>query len=256
MTKYYFGKYIFKNSLLHKVNPLAKLAAVSLLMSASAFISNIEELLFLTALLTVGMIMAKITLKELYGSVKTFRFLIIFTFVVQLFFTDKGVFIPVPQIDTIQNALLTTSKFTLIISYSALFTLSASPLEIAKALYFFIKPFKKAGVNTKEAAISILVTIRFIPLLFDEADKIITAQKLRGLWPEKKGFINKLKFITKAESFIIPLFIRLTRWAEYISQTLTYKNNIEKFMTLPCLTRTDIIFISGSIVATWVFYVI
>ena len=36
MKKYYFGRYIFKNSFIHELNPLAKLLAVMMLIAASA----------------------------------------------------------------------------------------------------------------------------------------------------------------------------------------------------------------------------
>lgn len=255
MSRVYFGKYIFRQSFIHSLNPLAKLLSLSLLMSSAAFIDSYSRLIFFIILLAAAAFFAKIRAGELYASVRSFRFFIIFTFLVQMFITETGDFILPIYAEHLQKALLSTLKFILIICYSALFTLTSSPADIAKALFFFIKPFKKIGVNTRNAAISLLVAVRFIPILFEESHKIITAQKLRGLW-NHNTFKNKLKFMTKAESFIIPLFTRLTRYAENISITVAYRHNLESHMNLPKISLNDIIFISLSGLSLLVAYVL
>ena len=244
MKKYYFGRYIFKNSFIHELNPLAKLLAVMMLIAASAVQGSPVRLLASVLILFSLTAAAKITPKEFWPSIRSFRFLLILTFFIQAFWTDGGNFIAVPTKEMIFASLLSALRFALIIGYSAIFTITTTPADIARSLYFFIKPFKKIGVNTKDAAISLLVAIRFIPLLFEEADKIITAQKLRGAWPEKNGsWKNKFKFFTKAESFIIPLFMRVVHYAEQISVTLHYRQNLEQVMALSGCGKAEVFFV-------------
>ena len=120
MGKIYFGKYISKSSFIHGLNPLAKLLALSMLMGAVGFSDSFTELGFFTIVLVLAIVLSKITFREFYRSVRTFRFLILFTFIIQIFFTDSGDFIMYPDAATLNNALLLSLKFTGIISFSAL----------------------------------------------------------------------------------------------------------------------------------------
>lgn len=255
MKKYYFGRYIFKNSFIHKINPLVKLLAVIILIASAALPGSPARLLSSALILACLTAAAGITPKEFWPSIRSFRFLLMLTFLIQAFFTDGGSFTPVPTGEMIWASFLSTWRFALIIGYSAIFTITTTPADIARSLYFFIKPFKKLGVNTKDAAVSLLVAIRFIPLLFEEADKIITAQKLRGAWPEKGGsWGNKMKFFTKAESFVIPLFMRVIHYAEQISVTLCYRRNLEQVMAIPGPGRADALFLLISAALAWAIY--
>lgn len=106
----------------------------------------------------------------------------IYLFLLQCFFGENGSFSIYFTKEAMYNALLSTYQFVLIVAYSCMLTLTTSPSEIAKTLYIFIKPFKIFKVNVENTGLSMLIAVRFIPLIFEEASKIITAQKLRGLW--------------------------------------------------------------------------
>lgn len=243
MKNYYFGNYIYKNSIIHNLNPLIKLLILALFMSLSNLNFNYYKKTSLIIVLILLIIISKIKFKEFYGSIKTFRFLFLFILVVQLFFNSDGSFNLIPTKYSIVNALYMLLSFFLMISFSAIFTLTTSPSQIAKSLYFFIKPLKKIGVNTKDIAISIIIAIRFIPVLFEEANRIVTSQKLRGLIKKEKGFFNKIKIYTKIDAFIIPLFMRIIYFGNQISITLNYRHNIDNIMILEKIKFSDILFL-------------
>ena len=143
-------------------------------------------------------------------------------------------------------------------AYSSILSLTTSPSEIAKSLYLFIKPLKIFKINVENIGLSLLIAIRFIPLLFEEASKIITAQKLRGVWVTDVTFKEKLKFIFNMDSFIIPLFVRVFHYAEQLSITAMYRQNIDDVLKMQGITLKDIIFLIfftatlwGSYAAVW-----
>lgn len=218
--------------------------------------NNPLALLAVAIILCLLLTVAKITPKEFYPSIRSFRFLIIFTLLLQTFFTSDGHFLIKPTQEMALNSLYITLRFTLIIAFSALFTITTTPADIARSLYVFIKPFKRLGFDTKSAAVSILVAIRFIPLLFEESDKIITAQKLRGIWTEATTFKDKFRFFIKAESFVIPLFMRVIYYAEQISVTLCYRDNLEEVMRVKKPSKADVFFLLVIIALCWGVYVI
>lgn len=257
MKKLYFGRYLYKDSVIHKLNPLIKLLSIIILISLSAVAKDLFTAAAMTLMLCLALYAGKIGIKDFYPSIRSFRFLLVFTFIVQAFFSASGDFSIKPSIPSVLQSLLSTYRFALIIAFSALFTITTTPADIARSLYFFVKPFKIFKINTKDTAVSLLVAIRFIPLLFEESDKIITAQKLRGAWAANDSFFNKFKFFTKAESFIIPLFMRVVHYAEQISITLCYRDNLEDVMALPRIKAKDtVILIATLIAAVGVYFVL
>lgn len=256
MKRYYFGRYIYKKSFLHNLNPLIKLVGLAFLIGAGALPSSPLRL-GTVFLILIGLLSAsKISIKEFYPSIRSFRFLIIFTILIQSFVTTDGHFILIPTPETLLNSAYVTLRFIFIIAFSAIYTITTTPADIAKSLYIFVKPFKIFKINTKDAAISILVAIRFIPLLFEESDKIVTAQKLRGIWKENPSLKEKFFFFIKAESFLIPLFMRVIYYAEQISITICYRNNLEAVMQIPKPSAKDILFLIISVALFWTVYAI
>ena len=257
MNKIYFGKYIEleKPSLIHLLNPLIKLIIISI---AAAFIfyfgRNIYSYAFMTFLWLILIFLSGSIFKQAISAVKSFKMIYIFIFVTMLFFGENGGFSIYFTKEALYNALLSTYQFMLIAAYSCLLTLTTSPSEIAKTLYIFIKPFKIFKVNVENTGLSMLIAVRFIPLLFEEASKIITAQKLRGLWIDNKSFKYKIKFIFNMDSFIIPLFVRVFHYAEQLSVTALYRNNIDSVLKLDKINTRDICFLTCFIIFTGAFY--
>jgi energy-coupling factor transport system permease protein len=143
---------------------------------------------------------------------------------VQLFFNDKGFDFNEPSYFT---AVSTTGQFFLMIAFSALFTATTRPLDIIKILNLILKPLKILKVDTQNIAASGIIALRFIPLLFEEADKIKTAQILRND-TTKRG----IKRLLDIEAFIIPLFLRVMYFSEQIAITLQFRGNWETICKL------------------------
>lgn len=253
MNKIYLGKYIelANPSIIHLLNPLIKLIIISI---SAGFIfyfgRNIYSYALMTFIWVILIFLSGRIYRQALSAVKSFKMLYIFIFVTMLFFGEHGNFSIYFTKDSLYNALLSTYQFMLIVGYSCVLTLTTSPSEIAKTLYIFIRPFKIFKVNVENTGLSMLIAVRFIPLLFEEASKIITAQKLRGLWINGKSLKYKIKFIFNMDSFIIPLFVRVFHYAEQLSITATYRNNIDNVLRLEKINLRDMLFLFGFIVLT------
>lgn len=220
LKKNYFGKYRYKNSPLHNMHPLTKFLIIISSVVLAGMNIPLGKISVLIGIFLIFMAASKISAREIYSIFKPFRFLLIFTFLIQLFF-DKNGFNP----DNLNyaTAVAITLKFSLMILFSAIFTATTRPLDIIKILNLLIKPLKIFKVNTQDITASGIIALRFIPLLFEEADKIRTAQILRN---EKthKGF----RRIFQIEAFIVPLFFRVIHFSEQIAITLKFRDNWEK----------------------------
>jgi len=232
MNKIIIGKYIHRNSFIHKLNPITKFFSTITFLIFMGIRFNLINFAFYTTITVLIIYLSKIKPMEILSLIKPFRYLLIFTFVIQLFYDNANGL-------NYTAAFLYTFKFTLMIVISSLFTITTKPIDIVKIVYIILKPFKILGVNPTEMATSSVIAIRFIPLIFEEADKIITAQKLRGIIP-KKG----LRLLFSLHTFLIPLFNRVFYYAEQISITLNYRTNWEHILIIEKMRKLDIILIT------------
>lgn len=257
MNKNHFGKYIPKKSLIHNIHPLIKVLTITM-MASFLFIlgNNYHSLVVMTLLFILLLLMSKTTINEIYSSVKSFRFLFIFIFITRVFFTDTGDFtINITQ-NMVLQSFITMYQFLLLICFSSILTITTSPTNITKSLYFFVRPLKMFKINTQNIAMSILIAVRFIPLIFEEADKIITAQKLRGIWFTDLKFKDKVKFLFNMDSLLIPLLVRVFNYAEQMSITLSYRQNIDDVLKIESFKTRDLIFLSSLSISMVIIYVL
>ena len=85
---------------------------------------------------------------------------------------------------------------------TTILTLTTSPIELTDAIENLGAPLKKIKVPMHELAMMISISLRFIPTLMDETEKIIKAQSARG----STFMTGKLKSRVNA---LIPIFIPL-----------------------------------------------
>lgn len=111
---------------------------------------------------------------------------------------------------------------------SSLLTLTTKPTEINNALDNLLKPLKKIGLNPSTFTMIIAITLRFIPTLILETEKILKAQASRGADFKDVNLISK---ISQMVSLIIPLFVIAYKKASdlgYAMEARGYVDNKER----------------------------
>lgn len=245
MKKILIGKYQHKDSIVHRLNPITKfIITLVLLIFIGIRFSYVSLVSYFIITLAFAKL-SKLSITELFSLLKPFRFLLIFTFVIQLFYDNHN------QVVNIENAFFYTTKFIFMITISGIFTITTKPIDIVKIVYKIVTPLKVLRLNPLEIATSSIIALRFIPLIFEEADKIFTAQKLRGVMPNKG-----IKLLFSLHTFIIPLFNRVIYFAEQISVTLSYRKNWEHMLVLKRINLNDLIIITATILGCYGIFVV
>lgn len=85
-----------------------------------------------------------------------------------------------------------------------LLTYTTTPIALTDALEDLLSPLKKLHVPVHEFAMMMTIALRFIPLLVEETDKIMTAQKARGVDFSSGGLMRRAKALIPV---LIPLFV-------------------------------------------------
>ena len=105
-------------------------------------------------------------------------------------------------------------KIVLLVLMTSLLTLTTKPLDIAYGLETIMRPLKKLHVPVEQFALMLSIALRFIPTIIQELDRIMDAQRSRGVQFDHQ---SKVKRITNYIPVIIPLLLTSIQRAENLS---------------------------------------
>lgn len=204
------GRFIPYDSYVHRLDPRSKLLATILYIVILFFANNLLTYFLMTLLIFAGIYLSKIPMQHFINGVKPMLSLFLFTAALQMLFTP-GIttyfeigFISISK-EGILNGLFVFLRFALIIFMSILLTLTTEALRLTDAIEYFLAPFKKIGLPIHDLALMLSIGLRFVPTLMDEAEKIMMAQRARGMDFTEGTFLEKIKNFVP---LLVPLFNR------------------------------------------------
>ncbi|MEW8987519.1 MAG: energy-coupling factor transporter transmembrane protein EcfT, partial [Bacillus sp. (in: firmicutes)] len=216
MDKMIFGRYIPADSVLHRMDPRSKLVLIFLFVCV-VFLAN-NALTYGTLLVyTLTMLsLSKISIRFIMAGLKPVLWLVVFTLLLHLFLTKEGNllfqwgWIEVYE-EGIKQGLFISLRFFLLILMTSLLTLTTTPIEITDGLEELLGPLKRVKFPVHELALMMSISLRFIPTLMQETDKIMKAQSARGVDFTGGPVKDRVKAIIP---LLIPLFISSFKRAE------------------------------------------
>jgi len=245
------GQYIPRDSLVHRTDPRVKLFLMAAGIGVTFKLDTPAALavLFLTCIaFTLG---AKISLKSIFAGLAPFLWLFLFTAVLHVFMTPgEATWIPYATRQGVMGGATVACQLMMAIWISTITTLTTSPLDTVWALEWYMKPLKYMNVPTDEIALVVMLAIRFIPLLFEETERIIKAQKARGVDLESSGIVHKVRSLVPV---IVPLLHSVFRRADDLAVALTLRGYtpgaVRTRMKEFAMHRTDYVVLYG--VCVW-----
>ena len=161
-------------------------------------------------------------IRQLVRGLKPVLFIMIFTGVLNLFFTPGGrnlVEWGVIRISEqgLHNAVFMVLRIMLLIMGTFLMTYTTSPISLTDGLERLLNWMKRFHVPVHELAMMMSIALRFIPTLIEETDKIMSAQKARGADFESGSLIQKAKALIP---ILVPLFISAFRRADELATAM------------------------------------
>ncbi|QCZ46452.1 Cobalt import ATP-binding protein CbiO 1 [Levilactobacillus brevis] len=223
MSNFIFGRYLPLDSVVHRLDPRAKLMLSFCYIIVVFLANNIWSYAILIAFTVGAILSSKISLGFFLKGIRPLLWLIVFTVVLQLLFSPAGghtyfhwAFINVTQ-DGLINAGYIFVRFLLIIMMSTLLTLSTQPLDIATGLASLMKPLRWVKVPVDTLAMMLSIALRFVPTLMDEATKIMNAQRARGVDFGEGGLFKQAKSLIP---LMVPLFMSAFNRAEDLSTAM------------------------------------
>jgi len=218
------GQYLPTGSIIHRLDPRARLLAGCLLLAAVTVAPHWTGLVMALIVLLAALALARIPLGyALKGLLPPLPF-IVFLSVLQIFFGPRGdgvtplwVWGPVSvsAASLLSGALLVLRFAVLILTISWL-SFCISTTEIVRALDALLAPFTKIGLPTHAFVLMVQVTLHFLPLLAQEAERIAKSQASRGAeWGTGRGGL--LRRARQALPLLVPLFLAGLQRAENLA---------------------------------------
>ena len=213
------GQYLAGNSILHKVTPKTKFFLTFLYIFLLFFFKKIMTYFFAFFVIIALYKVCKIPIKVAFNNLKSIAFILLFTSILNLCFGKEGevvfsfLFLKITKNSLITIVSVVFRIFCLIVGV-AILTYTTLPLDLARSIGDFFKPLKKFNFPAEEVSMMLSISIRFVPLLISEMQKIMFAQKSRGADVESGNVFKKIRYVI---SILVPLLVSSFKRAEDLS---------------------------------------
>ncbi|MFD0898306.1 energy-coupling factor transporter transmembrane component T family protein [Loigolactobacillus binensis] len=222
MNKLLFGRFIPGHSLIHHLDPRNKLLLSFYFIGIIFLANNWPTYLCLFIFTMLAVRLSGIKMSFFIRGVRPLIWLILFTVLLQVFFTRGGTTywswgpIVLSQYGIV-NGIYIFMRFLLIIFMSTLLTLTTQPLSLADAIEAILKPLRVVRFPVYEVALMLSIALRFVPTLMDETEKIMNAQRARGVDFGEGNLFQQMRAIVP---LLIPLFVSSFNRAEDLATAM------------------------------------
>ncbi len=277
------GQYIPGDSWLHKLDPRVKIILTILWLVITFIIPNIYVMTVFLVLFVILFFTTKLPFSRIIKGIRPVLFLLLFTFVLQVIYTNTGTllytfnfhfglwslliiiailviyfltskYIPYKfsylilvlvacfgvqliefktynfadyNLDIYEGGLLSGGfiflRITLTIGITSLLTFSTMSIDINNGLQSILSPLAKIKIPVGVFSMIFSLTLRFIPLLYDETNKIMRAQASRGVDFNEGRLKDK---VTQIVSLLIPMFVISINKAEDLANAMETRGYI------------------------------
>ena len=212
------GQYYPVDSWVHRLDPRVKILLTIALIVIVFLVKSIFGYALILAFMYGVSRLAHVPFKLLIKGLKPLRFILILTFILNVFFTgasDEPIFTWNLGFVTITGAgLVRAVHFSLrlifLVISTSLMTLTTSPIQFSDGMEMLLSPLKVIHFPAHELAMMMSIALRFIPSLMEETDKIMKAQMARGADFESGNLITRAKAMVP---LLVPLFVSSFRRA-------------------------------------------
>lgn len=223
------GQYYPGDSFLHNLDPRNKILASLFLMACLLFVHTIHSLaLYATCCVWAWAVSG---LPSVLGlrNLRPFIWLLTITISVHAFNADGRVMLVVPGIGWtitdigLLSGVIFAVRLALLIEFAALLTLTTPPTELTEGLQNLLSPLKRFKIPVHELALMMMLTLRFVPILIREAERVRNAQLSRGAILEG-GTIHRVRVLV---AMLLPLLTTSLRKAEDLAVAMTARGYLD-----------------------------
>ncbi len=222
MNNLTLGQYFTSDSPIHRLDPRTKLIALIPLIIILTVRRELFVLFGFLGFFLLLLALSRVPVAHFFRQLTFFLLIIGLTFILHSFIASGTVLFTIPVVgfdvtsEGVSIGFYFGFRLFIAISFSVLFMLTTAPMELTDGLEKMLRPLKKMGLNIDSYALMLGITLRFIPVLLEEGNRISKAQIARGAQLEGKLFAR----IHALSSVVIPLFISVFKRADTLAHAL------------------------------------
>ena len=215
LTNITMGQYYPVDSRIHRLDPRIKLLLTIAFIVAVFMVHSPVGYAVILGFVFMTSRLANVPFRMLLRGIRPLRFIIIITFLLNLFFTSgEHILVQFWIVRITSEALMQAMHYSLRLVFlvigTSLLTLTTSPVALSDAIEILLSPLRKLHFPAHELAMMMTIALRFIPTLLEETDKIMKAQMARGADFESGNLISRAKAMVP---LLVPLFVSAFRRA-------------------------------------------
>lgn len=216
------GRYMPLNSVIHRMDPRAKILAMLLVLISIFFPAGWIGYAVIFAAVTVVILLGKLSFRYVWKSMKPMLLMMVFLLIVNSFVIRTGFrLFGIAGWGLYTGAVIQTAyiafRLLLMVMITTCLTATTKPLDMTLGIEDLLSPLKVLHVPAHEIAMLISIALRFIPDLIEETERIIKAQESRGVDLKEGKLKEKIMAIL---SLIVPLFVTAFQRAEDLANAM------------------------------------
>ena len=209
------GQYYPVDSWVHRLDPRTKILLTIAMIVAVFLVKTMVGYGLVLGFVYLVSRLSHIPFKMLMKGIKPLRFILILTFLLNLFFNTGGTMLLEWGIlkisdEGVSRAIHYSLRLVFLVLGTSLMTLTTSPIALSDGIEMLLSPLKRIHFPAHELAMMMSIALRFIPTLMEEADKIMKAQMARGADFESGNLLARAKAMVP---LLVPLFVSAFRRA-------------------------------------------
>ena len=222
MSDMTLGQYFPAESVIHRLDARIKIVLAIAFMELAFLVNTLQGYGMVLGLLVVTILLSRVPIRFVLKGLKPILFILIFTFVLNLFLTPGQTVWVHWWIFTITKesllfAVQMSVRLALLVAGTSMLTLTTAPLHLTDGLESLLRPLKAIRFPVHEMAMMMSIALRFIPTLAEEADRIRKAQAARGADFDTGGLFKRAASLIP---LLVPLFVGAFRRAEELATAM------------------------------------
>lgn len=210
------GQYFNGKSVIHSLDPRMKISLMVFSIVAIFLCNNFFSLALAALFTLVVSLLSRVPMKMMLRSLRPIVVVLIFTAILNVFFTKGGdvVLLEFWRIKItdkgVKDAIFIAVRIICLVVLGSLLSYTTTPTTLTDAIERLLSPLKIFKIKIQVIAMMMTLTLRFIPVLIDETDRIMNAQKARGADLESGGLFARARALLP---ILIPLLVSSVRRA-------------------------------------------
>ncbi len=215
------GQYYPVESPIHRLDPRTKLLGTLIFIISLFIAKGIFGYLLATAFLAACIAISGVPFHYMMKGLKPIFILLLFSVVFNLFLVPgtvlvKFLFLQITR-EGLEQAGYMTIRLVYLVTGSSLMTFTTTPTSLTDGLERGLHFLNYIHIPVHEIAMMMSIALRFIPILTEEADKIMKAQMARGADFESGSLMRRVKSLIP---LLVPLFISAFRRATDLAMAM------------------------------------